>query len=71
MSVNFNPFFGRENDIQTVFKYLEDDNCKIVTLLGLGGIGKTRLAYEIVTRQSDIFERNYFIPYKLSHLKMD
>ncbi len=37
-------FVGRETDIATVISRLRDTNCHLLTLQGVGGIGKTRLA---------------------------
>ncbi len=45
------PCFGREREIQQVVALLRDSPC--VTLVGLGGIGKTRLALEIAHHLED------------------
>lgn len=39
---------GREREIETVRQLLLQDNLPLVTLVGPGGVGKTRLAQEIV-----------------------
>lgn len=39
------PFVGREIELADIMRLLvEDDDCRLLTLIGLGGIGKTRLA---------------------------
>ncbi len=44
------PIIGREGDIETVLHLL--DRSRSVTLLGPGGVGKTRLAVEVALRWS-------------------
>jgi predicted ATPase len=44
------PIMGREHDIGFVLGLLGDPGVRLVTLLGPGGIGKTRLALEVAGR---------------------
>lgn len=44
------PFIGREAEIARMTEMLADSNCRLLTLAGQGGIGKSRLAIEIATR---------------------
>ena len=38
------PFVGREEELERIAQHLADPACRLLTLLGPGGIGKTRLA---------------------------
>lgn len=40
------PLFGRERERARILELLQQPNCRIVSLLGPGGVGKTRLALE-------------------------
>jgi predicted ATPase len=45
------PFVGREEELATLATLLERHEGRLVTLVGPGGIGKTRLAIEAATRR--------------------
>src|SRR3954454_6576346 len=40
------PFVGRSEELAEIAALLADPNCRLLTLVGPGGIGKTRLALE-------------------------
>lgn len=40
------PFVGREASVQQIHKMLQNDDCRLLTIIGLGGMGKSRLAVE-------------------------
>ena len=50
LPVHLTSFVGRESDIEAILKLLQDT--RLLTLLGPGGIGKTRLAIETANRLS-------------------
>lgn len=41
------PFVGRESELADVIRRLTDRDCRLLTLVGPGGIGKTRLAVQV------------------------
>ncbi len=56
-------FIGRDTDLVHIANRLENPVCRLLTLLGPGGIGKTRLAIEAAARQKDTFPQGtFFIP---------
>jgi len=56
------PFIGREQDVTTLTKMFHDPHCRLITLLGQGGMGKTRLAMHVAEQSMDFFDgRVYFI----------
>jgi predicted ATPase/DNA-binding SARP family transcriptional activator len=40
------PFFGRERELAELAERLADPACRLLTVVGLGGVGKTRLAIQ-------------------------
>ena len=55
------PFVGRQQTLARLDAYLRDPTCRLVTLVGPGGIGKTRLAIEAAGRQIDAFDGVFFV----------
>jgi predicted ATPase/DNA-binding NarL/FixJ family response regulator len=49
------PFVGREADVKGVQMMLTDEDCRLVTIVGPGGMGKTRLAERITELAGDLF----------------
>ncbi len=54
------PFIGREVELADIGKRLREPNCRLLTLVGPGGIGKTRLAVEAVLEIAPIFQDGLF-----------
>jgi predicted ATPase/DNA-binding XRE family transcriptional regulator len=46
------PLIGREHELAQIRKRLSDPHTRLLTLCGVGGVGKTRLALEIAARES-------------------
>lgn len=49
-------FYGRKNELATLEKWLLNDKCRLVTLLGMGGIGKTTLTVKFAESNQDQFQ---------------
>jgi predicted ATPase/DNA-binding XRE family transcriptional regulator len=49
------PFIGREPELTALTQLLHDPQCSLLTIVGPGGIGKTRLAIEAVYPSKDLF----------------
>ena len=64
------PFVGREHELETLIKLVQDSTTRLVTILGMGGIGKTRLVLQLArnivnqheSRPQQFRHGVYFIP---------
>lgn len=58
------PFVGRQSELQEVRRLLALPGCRLLTLTGPGGIGKTRLAAQTLTllaeERHDVFPDGFF-----------
>ncbi len=50
LPVQTTPFVGRDKELAAVAKLISDPNIRLVTVLGPGGMGKTRLALKTAAR---------------------
>lgn len=63
LPVSITPFIGRRAEIEAITDLLSQPSCRLLTLVGPGGAGKTRLAVEAATLLGDGFRNGlYFIP---------
>ena len=63
MPVQRTAFIGREREVASLRQLLSHEDVGLVTLTGPGGIGKTRLALQVVSEMGDGFAGGvYFVP---------
>jgi predicted ATPase/transcriptional regulator with XRE-family HTH domain len=57
------PFIGREPELSALSQMLHDPQCSLLTIVGPGGIGKTRLAIEAAQQVQDLLlDGVWFVP---------
>ncbi len=56
------PFVGRAEELDKIAALIRDPACRLLTLVGPGGIGKTRLAVQAASEQREAFAHGiYFV----------
>ena len=55
-------FLGREAELESVVEFLGRDDLSLLTLVGPGGTGKTRLALQGAGRASDAYDGVWWVP---------
>jgi predicted ATPase/transcriptional regulator with XRE-family HTH domain len=56
------PIIGREHELLAIIRQIHDPACRLLTLTGPGGVGKTRLALEVAHQLRDSFKHDvYFV----------
>ena len=61
LAISPTTFVGRTDEIDEITGLLKDPQCRLLTLVGPGGIGKTRLALEAVHQSQVLFPDGVFI----------
>ncbi len=67
LPATYSDMLGRDHDVATLADWLDDGGRRLITLVGPGGIGKSRLAVELARRAVDRFDRVTFVV--LEHLR--
>ncbi|HLO30924.1 MAG TPA: tetratricopeptide repeat protein [Anaerolineales bacterium] len=61
--VSASPFLGREKELTEIAQILREPACRLLSLIGPGGIGKTRLALEVAVENASVFPNGiWFTP---------
>ena len=55
-AVEVSVFYGRTEELNTLDQWIIRDRCRLVALLGMGGIGKTSLSIKLAQRIQDNFD---------------
>ena len=55
------PFVGRETELSQLAVCLADPACRLLTVIGPGGIGKTRLAVQGARRETERFSHGVYL----------
>ena len=54
------PLLGRDSELAAMERLFSNSQCRLLTLTGMGGIGKTHLAIEFATKQQAVFPAGVF-----------
>ncbi|MEP7284956.1 MAG: NB-ARC domain-containing protein [Chloroflexota bacterium] len=55
------PFVGRISEIEEITSRLNEADCRLLTLVGAGGIGKTRLAVRAAADCGEQFDDGGYV----------
>ncbi|MCP4231560.1 MAG: adenylate/guanylate cyclase domain-containing protein [bacterium] len=63
LPVQYTPFINRKTEIEEVSILLDKPSCRLLTLVGPGGIGKSRLALQVAAERVDEYADGvFFVP---------
>lgn len=55
-AIDVSTFFGRSGELATLEEWITQDQCRLVMLIGMGGIGKTALSVKLAEQLQGEFE---------------
>jgi guanylate kinase len=56
-ALKFSPFFGRNEELKTLKRWILEEDCRLIVLRGMSGVGKTALARQLAEEIQDKFDR--------------
>ncbi len=60
---DLSPLLGRQEELQGIVHLLSDSSCRLLTLVGPGGVGKTRLGLQVGKESVGLFSDGvFFVP---------
>jgi hypothetical protein len=65
LAVDTSIFYGRTTELANLEEWILQENCRLVAILGMGGIGKTALASKLTDMIKHLFDRLIWL--NLSH----
>jgi WD40 repeat protein len=55
-AVDISHFAGRSAELATLSRWLQEENCRAIAILGMGGMGKTALSVKLALQLQDCFD---------------
>jgi hypothetical protein len=55
-AIDVSVFYGREQELETLTQWVRVDRCRLISLLAIGGMGKTALAVKLAQQLTTEFE---------------
>ncbi|MCY7333837.1 MAG: NACHT domain-containing protein [Pseudanabaena sp. CAN_BIN31] len=49
-------FYGRDSELNILKKWVDQDRCRLIAILGMGGLGKTALSVKLAQQLKDKFD---------------
>jgi hypothetical protein len=55
------PIYGRDRELEQLEEWILDDDCRLIDIYGMSGIGKTALVRQLATQIGDEFDRTIWV----------